>query len=1190
MLKKLFLIGIILLIILPFNLAWCNGTDCNTDWQFKQELTLNTEGILTSDVTNEHAILVHIDSNNTDFWDTIYYDKNSFYQIQGNKTGFENGSLESNQDLIWDLSGTFAQGTEIVHVEGNKGMGLNSGSGYLTSNIEANDYQYVWMRSENVTTYDATLHSRNSSGDLCVLGMETGHWAYWNGSFNTLSTENETPLINTYYLLKIKHDSVANTCDFWVYKNDNTLVATQLGVAEYNAGVITNGRLQEGQTGISWDAFASTDSNYDATNFPLGGIGYDAVRFTNSDDSIDLNYHFESVNTDTNDLWAWVRVPEFDAGANTSINMYYGNENAVDNQNEEGTYPNEYKVVHHFNSLLDSTLNNIDLTNNGATHNSLGIIGSSYTFNGTSDYMSMSRPITDLTDFTILNWVNVSDTSSAQIIVDNGWYDGASSNDILYFVKGTDYIELALKDNTGSEAVATPITIAYNSNQFMSATKGSGTSSVYLNNNFNNGTNTKTFISTTNWTIGKRYGTNEVYLNGDLDELIVFNYKLNNNEIQLLYNSEKDSLITFGTHKNQIMLTADFNQTIDKINANMNLFDQSTDRNATITNWNWLVDGTTTLLNNATIQNPIISPITQNTDYNICLDINGLGDDGNIYTDSICQDISSGRWYADWNIGIYDENTEGTLNGVNLNISDGINELDFTINENIYLTHDNNLSSILDSINKTTTLTFSKTGYGTRYYVFDANKFIESDLNIDFALLPTGLSTSIPLKVYKTDETTIFDNTYIEMYRPDKNDWIVGRQKTNANGEATFSLHEIDQNYYVNVNNGEFTYQPVALTILYPKDEQTLNQITENWKIDITQNMYESYLDLNTDKVIYLLPNTANPFNIKISDMNGNYFSRTYAQQYPGNPLTDSLQPFLLPTDEGLLTTITTYTRDNITLPDVTIKIYKYISGLGRTLVEQVITDAKGQALILLEINDEYEFETYYNGDFIKTYSITATSSTIYLIVDIPEEEIEDGPSGFNVVFTPISTGLTKLTLGSQEFTQTIYNYGGVTINIYSYVMQNGIILNDANKSSSATTDTTTITIPWADLNNNTEIEIRTIITTDTNTYIYKKYYQINDSFGTNYNILEGLQTHIRQDLSCEEEGICLPLLIVAIIFSILVVLYASVKVSGVGSHGASIMFAMLLSFFTYLNWVPVELTIGIVLIIAAFIINERRS
>lgn len=46
-------------------MAWLTG------WDYRQKLTLDTTGVLSSDVTNDHVILVKVDSTNTDFWSNV---------------------------------------------------------------------------------------------------------------------------------------------------------------------------------------------------------------------------------------------------------------------------------------------------------------------------------------------------------------------------------------------------------------------------------------------------------------------------------------------------------------------------------------------------------------------------------------------------------------------------------------------------------------------------------------------------------------------------------------------------------------------------------------------------------------------------------------------------------------------------------------------------------------------------------------------------------------------------------------------------------------------------------------------------------------------------------------------------------------------------------------------------------------
>jgi len=94
---------------------------------------------------------------------------------------------------------------------------------------------------------------------------------------------------------------------------------------------------------------------------------------------------------------------------------------------------------------------------------------------------------------------------------------------------------------------------------------------------------------------------------------------------------------------------ANFDSSTDVINSLINLTDTSTDTNTTINDWNWTVNGATTLLSNANLQNPVINPVTEYTDYNTCLSVGGIGDDGNNYTDYLCKTVSSGKFYGDTN-------------------------------------------------------------------------------------------------------------------------------------------------------------------------------------------------------------------------------------------------------------------------------------------------------------------------------------------------------------------------------------------------------------------------------------------------------------------------------------------------------------------------------------------------------------
>ena len=91
-----------------------------------------------------------------------------------------------------------------------------------------------------------------------------------------------------------------------------------------------------------------------------------------------------------------------------------------------------------------------------------------------------------------------------------------------------------------------------------------------------------------------------------------------------------------------------------------------------------------------------------------------------------------------------------------------------------------------------------------------------STFDVYFALIPITLSREIQFKFYKPDGVTLYNNVYAELQTTESNETI-GRVKTNNFGEASFNIMQSDNNYNQILNNGEVTYNPVTLTILYLK-------------------------------------------------------------------------------------------------------------------------------------------------------------------------------------------------------------------------------------------------------------------------------------------------------------------------------------------------------------------------------------
>jgi hypothetical protein len=345
--------------------------------------------------------------------------------------------------------------------------------------------------------------------------------------------------------------------------------------------------------------------------------------------------------------------------------------------------------------------------------------------------------------------------------------------------------------------------------------------------------------------------------------------------------------------------------------------------------------------------------------------------------------------YGNIRFNIYDENTGTALKGVTIN--DGTT--DYSTGANYY--YDFNLQG---TTTQTKTYTISKTGYSTRTYTLDQNQFL--DLNINFALLPTELSQEINFKFFKPDEITAYANIYIETK---KGTLTLGRQKSNTLGEIKINLDQNATGITFDMNNGENTYQAVLLTINRPKSETTLIDIPENWGYEISG--LASYIDSNVStntKVFAIYSNTVRSYSIQISSasITPKYAPRKYDVQIIGDQNTYTLQPYLIDNEVSVTTTLYTINAyTNQAISDVTIKIYRNLPVTGRTLIEQTITDAKGQSIVYLILNQTYSFEISIGETIIRTetYTITATSSGIWFKID-PGYVFETKPALNNVL------------------------------------------------------------------------------------------------------------------------------------------------------------------------------------------------
>jgi hypothetical protein len=509
---------------------------------------------------------------------------------------------------------------------------------------------------------------------------------------------------------------------------------------------------------------------------------------------------------------------------------------------------------------------------------------------------------------------------------------------------------------------------------------------------------------------------------------------------------------------------------------------------------------------------------------------------------------------------------------------------------------DQNLQSITPGLQ---TIMFSYPGYGTRTYTIDLNQY--SDVNIEMLMLATTLGANIQFLVFHTDELTPYINAKVLISKPQYGgpNISIGNYYTDASGYMTVFTSLTDQNYTFSINDGNDVYQLVALTIKKPIDEESNLVIDGNYTIKVSGAGLQDFNNVASDKVIYLLPNTIPSYTIKIQDVNHNYFERTYFKSYRGNPLTDTLQPYLVSNSTGFLTTLNALdATTNNPIGGITFKIYKNLALTGRTLIEQVVTDDKGQALVLLLLNNQYEFEAYYGTTLLETFNITATSSTIHFILDLGTTPVTPITQKiFNSTFTPTGT-LTLNSIGVITFTQTLINSGLDSISITSTLTQNGAnLLGSPQTYTGSSGHTFTYNVNWSTIVAGTITSQMTLTDSDGNTYVFTRNYLVVESYGATgsdgnaYSPIWGLQHGLKIDCGCADDPItpCYPLLIVAIFISIALVVVASIKMDIQSGQASGIIFLVSMILFTFLTWVPIWLTAGIIIIALSFIIGERR-
>lgn len=231
-----------------------------------------------------------------------------------------------------------------------------------------------------------------------------------------------------------------------------------------------------------------------------------------------------------------------------------------------------------------------------------------------------------------------------------------------------------------------------------------------------------------------------------------------------------------------------------------------------------------------------------------------------------------------------------------------------------------------------------------------------------------------------------------------------------------YSTDNLDQNETLILTD---LNMPVLLTIKYPKNIATLAQLSEKWILRSTGGVIVNLTDLTTDQNVYVLPNILTTFYV--GDVNGNYTQATFTKTYyfDSNTGYDTYQPYLYSIATSLATTINVLnTNTLVAIPNVTIKFYGNLPGLGNTLIGQGTTDSKGQILQLFIAGQNYVFDVYYQGTLRQTYNYTALNTSTYIYFNFLTLDNNNLP----IIPVIVTNDMNTATMNFYDVRNTLFN------------------------------------------------------------------------------------------------------------------------------------------------------------------------
>jgi len=282
----------------------------------------------------------------------------------------------------------------------------------------------------------------------------------------------------------------------------------------------------------------------------------DDIIFTDGNGN-KLVHEIELYNNNTGHLVAWVEMPSLSSTTDTKIYMYYGNPNALKQENTSAVWDSNFMMVQHLEESSATRYDSTSNRNNGTAYggivkSAVGKIDGADVFDGVNDYIRVtdSPSLNPSSAITIELWINLSSTGNYINLVNKGEYSqyylrlGSTEGNIYWYVKFSDGTTKSISSNIGwkwntwHHVVATVDTQAQVMKVYLDGVEK-------LSATFAGG---KSIISTTNPLL---ISSNTRLVKGTIDEVRISSAARSAAWIQTSYNNQKDPTTFYTTGKEE---------------------------------------------------------------------------------------------------------------------------------------------------------------------------------------------------------------------------------------------------------------------------------------------------------------------------------------------------------------------------------------------------------------------------------------------------------------------------------------------------------------------------------------------------------------------------------------------------------------------------------------------------------------